>query len=427
MAIYLGVDIGTSGVRTAVIDPRGECLASASIKMEAPIHMDNRPCQDASYWWETVRRCLQEQAQNLQAVGYEMRDIQAVSVDGTSCAMLLVDAELKPLTYGYMYNSARFDEEAAAIDAVAPKNSIARGPGSGLARLLFLQKQTPIKAAHVLHQADWIAAQLMQRGGFSDETNALKTGYDVEQRKWPDWFAQCGVQQELLPAVRPVGDCYDRVGEEIAAEFGFSRDLKVIAGVTDSNAAFLASGASQIGEGVTSLGTTLAIKLLSDRPVSDPSRGVYSHRIKNMWLPGGASNTGGGVLLDHFTAEQMAEMESLLTPAQPTGLDYYPLSRPGERFPIADPQLPPRLTPRPQSDAVFFQGMLGGISEIERIGYAALQELGAAKLKRVFTAGGGAKNQAWAAIRATQLGVPIVEARSSDAAVGVARIAARLV
>jgi len=268
---------------------------------------------------------------------------------------------------------------------------MARGAGSALARLLFLQKQAG-KARHALHQADWIAAKLMGRGGLSDETNVLKMGYDVERRVWPDWIASFGAG--LLPEVKPVGGMFGPVDGSIAEAFGFSREVRVMAGTTDSNAAFLASGASQVGEGVTSLGTTLAIKLLSDTPVSDPSRGIYSHRIADMWLPGGASNTGGGVLLDYFTPQQMSQMESALKPESPTGLDYYPLSRPGERFPIADPHLPPRLTPRPDSDAEFFQAMLEGISEIERIGYAALQQLGTPALRRVFTAGGGAQNRA---------------------------------
>jgi hypothetical protein len=146
-----------------------------------------------------------------------------------------------------------------------------------------------------------------------------------------------------------------------------------------------------------------------------------------MWLAGGASNSGGGVLLDYFTAEQMKQMEKDLKPSHPTGLQYYPLSRPGERFPISDPEWPPKMTPRPANDAQFFQAILEGISEVERIGYAVLQELGAAKLEKVFTAGGGAKNRVWTEIRSAKLGVTIDDAFSSEASVGAARIAAQLV
>lgn len=428
MSLFLGIDIGTSGVRTAVIDGFGTELASASVRMPAPMKIDGRPCQEAEIWWESVAACLHAQRKSLLEAGRQFDDIEAVSVDGTSGTLLLCDDELNPLTLGYLYNSANFDLEAQLIASKAPEESMACGAGFTLARLLFLQKKVESgSASYALHQADWIAAKLMMRGGLSDETNVLKMGYDLQQRCWPEWFGSCDVDVGLLPEVKPVGELYGFLDKAIVALFGFSSEVKVIAGTTDSNAAFLASGACHVGEGVTSLGTTLAIKLLSDSPVSDPSRGVYSHRIKDMWLPGGASNSGGGVLLDFFSVEQMDEMESRLKPDCPTGFDYYPLSKAGERFPIADAYLPPRLDPRPESQLEFFQAMLEGISEIERTAYMTLRELGAPELKRVFTAGGGAHNRAWTEIRASKLGVPVSDAQSNDASVGVARIAAGLI
>jgi sugar (pentulose or hexulose) kinase len=332
-----------------------------------------------------------------------------------------------------MYNSAGFDCQAEIIAAHAPPESIAVGAGSTLARLMHLQKQPGSERARfALHQADWIAAKFLgsdrlRDGGLSDETNVLKMGYDVVHRRWPEWIADCGARIELLPQVHPVGQSIGTVSDAACRQIGFAPGVRVVTGTTDSNAAFLASGASRIGEGVTSLGTTLAIKLLSDEPVFDPSRGIYSHRIKDMWLPGGASNTGGGVLLDFFTANQIGELEAKLDPSTPTGLDYYPLSRVGERFPVADPNFPPRLAPRPPDDAIFLQGMLEGIAEIERVGYAALENLGAPPVSKVFTAGGGAANEAWAKIRARALGVPVCSADSSEAAMGTARIAAGLI
>ncbi len=381
----------------------------------------------ASLWWDATTDCLHRLTRALEPLGHRMSDIAALAVDGTSGTLVLTDEQLTPVTRGYMYDSANFDEQAARIEKHAPENSLARGSGSALARLLFLQDRASRPAHHALHQADWIAAKLMNRGGMSDETNVLKMGYDVVHRRWPDWLSNCGVKLDLIPTVTPVGGLLGEVSSQSVATFGLAPETKVIAGTTDSNAAFLASGASQIGDGVTSLGTTMAIKLLSDQPILDPSRGIYSHRIGDMWLPGGASNTGGGVLLKYFTAEQMEAMENDVNPSAPTGLDYYPLSSPGERFPIADASWPPRLTPRPNSDTVFFQAMLEGISKIERVGYDALHELGAPKLKRVFTAGGGAKNKAWSQIREVTLGVPVADAYSADAVVGAARIAAGLI
>lgn len=430
MSLFLGIDVGTSGVRSAVIDAAGNEIASASAKMEPPIQIEGRPCQDPKIWWAAVCECLATQRRSLSEADADAKDIAALAVDGTSGTLLITDSNLQPLTLGYMYNSGGFREQAVSIDRFASANSLGRGEGSTLARLLFLQEQCVDQSpAYALHQADWIAAKLMgpEHAGLSDETNVLKMGYDLIENCWPDWFGDCGVQTDLLPQVKPVGAMFATISSSCAAQFGLSAETRVIAGTTDSNAAFLASGASKIGDGVTSLGTTLAIKLLSDKPIVDRERGVYSHRIKDMWLPGGASNSGGGVLLDYFSAEQMQTLQKQLRPETPTGMNYYPLSKPGERFPIADPELPPRVTPRPANDADFFQALLEGISEIERLGYTALTELGAPPLSKVLTCGGGAKNEAWRKIRAQRLRIPVGQAASTDASVGTARIAAGLI
>jgi sugar (pentulose or hexulose) kinase len=76
------------------------------------------------------------------------------------------------------------------------------------------------------------------------------------------------------------------------------------------------------------------------------------------WLVGGASNTGGAVLKQFFSGEQLQQLSSQIDPSCPSGLDYYPLTKPGERFPVNDPQLQPRLEPRPAGDALFLQGEL---------------------------------------------------------------------
>jgi sugar (pentulose or hexulose) kinase len=101
------------------------------------------------------------------------------------------------------------------------------------------------------------------------------------------------------------------------------------------------------------------------------------------------------------------------------------LSAPGERFPEYNPQLPPRLEPRPEDDAVFFQGILEGIAAIERRGYRLLEELGAPYPLRVHSVGGGAANSAWRSIRETLLGIPVIAASHQSAAYGAALLARR--
>lgn len=167
------------------------------------------------------------------------------------------------------------------------------------------------------------------------------------------------------------------------------------------------------------------LKLLSERRVEAVQYGVYSHRYGDLWLAGGASNAGGGVLRQYFSDAQLAELSARIDPGKDSPLDYYPLPRPGERFPFNDPALAPRLTPRPADDVQFLHGLLQGLGRIEAAGYAKLAELGATPLKSVTTAGGGAKNPAWRKMRERLLGVPVHIARHAEAAYGSALLARR--
>lgn len=324
-----------------------------------------------------------------------------------------------------MYNDARATREAQRIAGIAAQDSGAIGASSSLAKVLWLLNnvQTP-DIVHIQHQADWLSGKLTGRFGYSDYHNVLKLGFNPQMDAFPDWIIESGIKRSWLPQVRPPGDVYGFIRPELADRMGLSYQTEIVAGTTDSIAAFLASGAHQIGDAVTSLGSTLVIKLLSDKSVTSAEHGVYSHRLGDIWLVGGASNSGGSVLNQFFTNDEMTKLSLQLQPDTSTGLDYYPLPCPGERFPVNDPGLQPRIEPIPDDKTVFFQALLEGISRIEQRGYCLLKELGAPPLKRVLTAGGGCRNKAWSEIRQRMLGVPVSAAMFSEAAFGSALLAA---
>jgi len=229
--------------------------------------------------------------------------------------------------------------------------------------------------------------------------------------------------QRYLPKVLAPGEAIAPVMPAIAHRFNLNPNCFVHAGTTDSIAAFLASGVSQPGEAVTSLGSTLVLKLVSKTRVDDATYGIYSHRLGDLWLVGGASNTGGAVLKQLFSDSELASLSQQIDSTIPSPLTYYPLPKPGERFPIADPNLQPRLTPRPDDDAAFLQGILESMARIEVEGYERLQALGATSLSKVVTAGGGAKNKTWQLIRQRCLQVPVTPATQVEAAYGTAFLA----
>jgi len=204
---------------------------------------------------------------------------------------------------------------------------------------------------------------------------------------------------------------------------GLLPDTQLVTGTTDSTAAVLAAGACVPGDAVTTLGSTLVLKLVSEHPIAAPEYGIYSHRLGKLWLVGGASNSGGAVCARYFSRKRMRALTMELDPDRNTGLDYYPLLQPGERFPVNDPNYPPRMTPRPPQDAIFFQGILEGLSRIEAHGYALLTDLGAPPPRRVLSLGGGAVNPAWRRIRERMLGIPVLLAEHQEAAYGAALLA----
>ncbi len=422
-SLYLGIDFGTSGCRALAIGPTGEIQAQAETPIP-PLRRDpnGHVAQDPRDWWRALTATLQDLFTRI-----DRQLIRALAVDGTSGTLLLCDALGEPLTPALLYNDRRASSQAARIATVAPAESAAHGATGGLAKLMWLiETGHAAKTVHALHQADWLAGKLTGRFGHSDYNNCLKLGYDAERLAWPDWLARLGIRKAWLPQVHAPGTPLRRVRADIARDLGLPAQAQVVVGTTDGVAAFLAAGSQTPGEGVTSLGSTLVLKLLSDRPVFSPAHGVYSHRLGRWWLAGGASNSGGAALAKFFSPEQLRTLTPKLKPDVPTGLDYYPLPATGERFPVNDPLFPPRLEPRPPDDTVFLQGMLEGIARIEAQGYALLAQLGAPKLKAVFTTGGGAQNAAWERIRARQLGVPLRHARSEQAAYGTALLAAGL-
>lgn len=409
--MYLGLDFGTSGARACVLDETG------AIAHEDRIAYRDAAAQNPEDWRAALHTLLRQLPAAVSA------KLQRIALDATSASVLLCDAELQAVSPALLYNDARAHAQARALKELAPAGHSVCSASSGLSKFLWLTQNTDLEnVAHFMHQADWLSALLTGIGGFSDYHNALKSGYDAEHLCWPEWVMRLP-HSHLLPHVLAPGSLIAEISPALAQHFNINPACNIHAGTTDSIAAFIAADVHQPGAAVTSLGTTLVLKLLSEKRVEAAQYGVYSHRYGDLWLAGGASNAGGGVLRRYFSDAQLIELSRRIDPSSDSTLDYYPLPRPGERFPYNDPDLAPRLSPRPGDDAQFLHGMLQGLSRIEATGYARLAELGATPLKSVTTCGGGASNMTWQQIRARLLGVPVSKSKHAEAALGAALLA----
>lgn len=417
-ALALGIDVGTSGVRVAALTAGGTVEARAGVAMEAPRFVGGVVRQSPAAWRAAIAAAVGRLGSEL-----DLARVRCLAIDATAGTMLAADAAGQPVGDALMYNDSSGARFAAAIEAVAPAESAAIGPMSGLARALFLQFAR--HPARFLHQSDWLNGLLTGRFDLSDESHALKTGYDPIGRAWPAWVAETGLDVERLPRVVRCGEVLGLAEGDFAREIGLARDAKVVAGCADGCAAFLASGADRPGDAVSSLGSTLTVKILSHVPVFRPEMGIYSHRIGDMWLAGGASNAGGKAIADAMGEALLSRLDGEIDTSRDSGLAFYPMIGIGERFPESDPQRRAVMGQRPADDAIYLQGLYESLARIERRAYAALSEAGAPSPARIFALGGGTRSRAYRAIRKRILGVDLAEPLETGAAAGVARLALR--
>ena len=419
MILSLGIDIGTSGVKTATLNSEGDVISNSSIKHELQ-NLDNI---NPSVWWKTVKKAIKLNLIDLYSKGINSSKIKKIAVDGTSGTVLLANENLQPVTRALMYNATGFVKEAKIIEKYSPENHIAKGQNSTLARALRLIKEDKNRnAKYLMHQADFIVANLLKKGGLSDENNTLKLGYDLKKNDWPEWIHRTGFKKNLLPKIYPVGARLGKLNEVIANELGLNKKTNIYAGTTDGNAGFLASSKFKIGSAVTSLGSTLTVKVLSEIQIEDSNTGLYSHKLGKYWLVGGASNTGGNVLEKYFSKNQITNLSKEINPNNSSGLEYYPLANIGERFPENNPECKPKLIPRPNDETLFLHGLLEGMAKIEKKSYEVIHQLGGSFPDHIITVGGGSKNLVWEKIRMRIIKTKISSGKNVEAAIGTAKI-----
>ena len=420
--MYLGIDFGTSGCRAVVIDKKQSVISQTRVALAAPKQHQNHITQQSEGWIHVLQQLFRQLAQCT-----DLSRIKRLSINGTSATVLLCDKHGTALSPALMYNDNSSRDAVLLIKQHCPLPAhLSMRVTSGLAKAIqlmdLLGDEGVKESAKILSQADFLNNYLCGEWGISDYNNTFNLGFDVEKNSWPDWVSGL-LPANALPRVVGPGDIIGSIQTHLARQFGLSEHCQICAGTTDSNAAFIATGSHHPGDAVTSLGTTLVIKILNEQPVNDLESGVYSHKLGDYWLCGGASNAGGGILRQFFSDQQLIDYSRQIDPQHSSGLDYYPLTRTGERFPINDPDKEPLIEPRPESDIEFLHALLEGLSRIEQRGYQKLIALGSIAPSQIQTSGGGAQNPQWRALRQQLLDIPVTVASQTQAAFGSAILA----
>ncbi|MGA7954096.1 MAG: FGGY-family carbohydrate kinase [Gloeobacterales cyanobacterium] len=403
-SVFLGIDLGTSGLRAVALTEQGELRAVAS-------HTWAKPQTDPQQWLATLKQVLRQ----VKLPGTREQMV-ALSICGTSGTVLPVDAKGHPLDTAWLYDDPRGKAQAQQLGISS---------SWGLSRWLWWAQTAPglYEESYLAHPNDFLLHQLGAEPHITDHTSALKSGFDLDSYSWPkDWLASHQLTVEKFPKVVPPGTPLGYVSKS----WGLGENVLLVAGLTDGCAGQLATGAIAPGQISTSLGTTLIFKAVSQEKIQTADGSIYSHLHpdRTSWLPGAASSCGGGALNHFFPQADLAALDQAAASLLPTGLISYPLWQRGERYPVHHDQFAGFLPEEEVEPLRFYAALLEGVGFVERLGIERLQPLGLLFDGPVHTTGGGCRSPLWLTIRANILNRALILAKYPQPAVGAAMVAA---
>ena len=392
--VFLGIDCATQSSRSVLIDNTGHIYSRHAIDLAPVVRgADGRLTQDPSSWLTAMDghfayAISEAKSQNLSIAG--------ACISATSGTFLLTDAHGRPIADAAMYNDGR------AANPLARAEKIIAEVGAGKYQFA--------------HTPEYIVAHLTGKPLSSvatDWSHALKTGVDLHSQSWSATAKKIAEDNSMsLPALVAPGTLLGRstVG-----------NIPIYAGMTDGCTAQISVGATSIGSAVSTLGTTLVLKVVGSKEIAGP--GFYSHLMpESRWLGGAASNLGG-ISFEKYQAD-IKQWDAKAAAHGPASIATYPLVGTGERFPVANKELTALVTGTPKDEVDEYRSILEGIAFAERLSFETLHKAGAEITGAIYSAGGGSRSAIWSEIRATVMNRDIATVKDSGSDIGAAMIAA---
>lgn len=434
---YLGIDIGTSGVKALLIDRDGKPLGEATAKSVEPV----RPHpgwseQNPADWWTAVLEALDKLAA---AHPNEMSAVRGIGLSGHMHGAVFLgkdDAVLRPCI---LWNDGRSSAECAEMEAALPTLREIAGniamPGFTAPKIAWVRKHEPDvygRLAKVLLPKAYV--RLLLTGEHVEEmSDAAGTLWlDVAKRDWSDaLLAVTGLTRDHMPRLVEGSAVSGTLKPELAQRWKMSGDVVIAGGAGDNAAAGCGIGAVRPGEGFVSLGTSGVIFVSNDRfrPNTAGAVHAFCHAIPDTWHQMGVilSATDSLNWLSHVTGKSQPDLSSAAE-AQFRG--------PGEE--IFLPYLSGERTPHNNAGA---RGSFVGLSHLSdqaRMAQAVMEGVTFAfkdcqrvlndagtRFDRLLAVGGGSKSSLWLKMIATALDIEVVLPEDGDfgGALGVARLA----
>nr|MBA2463046.1 carbohydrate kinase [Actinomycetota bacterium] len=341
----LGVDVGTTAVKAAVVTADGRVLGTGSV--EYPTHYP-RPGwveQDPEDWWRAACGAIQTA---LADAG--RRDMAAVCVSAQAPTLLPLDSRGRPLRPALIWMDRRAEAEAERLRETLGEELVRRVTGNRIdpyyvaAKLLWFREHEPELRARVrvyVQATGYLVHRLTGELTLDREHASLLSLRDLERETWSERLCEAvGVTPELFPRLVSGDEIAGRVTDDAATATGLPAGTSVTGGTVDGPAAALEAGVIDEGQAAEMTGTSTVLILPSARPRSEPALVAMRHAVPGRWLLLGAMVASGGSLrwLRDLLGEQSFESltaEAEAEPAGANGLVFLPYMM-GERSPIWD-------------------------------------------------------------------------------------------
>ncbi|MBC2805641.1 xylulokinase [Rhizobium ruizarguesonis] len=432
--MYLGLDLGTSGVKAMLIDGDQKIVGSANGSLDVSRPHSGWSEQEPAHWV----RATEEAVAGLKAKHpKELAAVKGIGLSGQMHGATLIDATDKVLRPCILWNDTRSYVEAAALDA-DPRFRALTGnivfPGFTAPKLAWVAKHEPdvfAKIAKVLLPKDylrlWLTGDYISEMSDSAGTSWLDTG----KRAWsPELLAATKLSEEQMPALVEGTEQAGKLRSELAAQWGISGDVVVAGGAGDNAASACGMGTVSDGAAFVSLGTSGVLFAANGSYLPKPESAVHAfcHALPNTWHQMGVILSATDALNWHsgVTGKSAADLTGELgeTLKAPTGVTFLPYLS-GERTPHNDAVIRGAFIglEHESSRVVLTQAVLEGVAFAIRDNLEALRSAGTG-ISRVTAIGGGSRSHYWLASIATALGVPVDLPADGDfgAAFGAARL-----
>ena len=454
MAFLLGIDIGTSGTKTLVCDPKGKVLATATAEHDISSPQPGWSEQDPQWWWIAT---VQSTRQAVKKAKVKADDCKGIGLSGQMHGSVFLGND-PPETVGalrpaLLWNDQRTAAQCAQIEKIAGGRSalidMVGNPaltGFTAPKIMWLMQNEPKafeKTRHILLPKDYIRYRLT--GQYATEVGDASGTLllNVKERKWhTGLIRKLGIDPATLP------DCFEshvvsgQLTKWAAGQLGLKEGVPVVGGSGDQPAGAVGNGIVRSGIVSATLGTSGVVFAHADSPQYDPQGRVHTmcHAVEGKWCVFGCMLSAGGSLQwfrNHMAQAEVAEakkkkvdpyqlLDKEAKDAEPgcEGLLFLPYLT-GERCPYPDPQARGGwigLTAR-HTRAAMIRSVMEGVTFGMNDALQIMTGMGI-KIATVRLSGGGAKSPFWRQMQADIYNTPTAVINASEGpAYGVAILA----